>query len=110
MGRAESLLDSAKKVSVSAEREERDLSSPLRGHSHFEGYIITNKENAVLSHTEMLFRCGMENMVRMATTRTISYGANLYVDGLQMYYVMHVGTKFLCSSKAYPFCYDAVSV
>lgn len=49
-----------------------------------------NKENAVLSRTKMLFRRGMENMVWMATTRTISYGANLYVDGLQMYYVMHV--------------------
>lgn len=93
MGRTESLLDSAKKVSVSAVREERALFSRLRGgHLHFEGHGIMNKENAVLSHTKMLFRCGMENMVWMATTRTISYGANLYIDGLQMYSVMHVGT------------------
>lgn len=90
MGRTESLLDSAKKLSV---REERALLSRLRGgHLHFEGHGITNKENAVLSLTKMLFRCGMENMVWMATTRTIGYGANLYVDGLQMYNVMHVGT------------------
>lgn len=91
MGWTESLLDSAKKVSVSAVREERALFSPLKGeHSHFEGHRIMNKENAVLSRTKMLFRCGMENMVWMAATRTISYGANLYVDGLQMYYVMHI--------------------
>lgn len=102
MGWTESLLDSAKKVSVSAVREERALFSPLKGeHSHFEGHRIMNKENAVLSRTKMLFRCGMENMVWMATTRTISYGANLYVDGLQMYHVMHVGTMFLCSWKVY---------
>jgi len=60
-----------------------------------------NKENAVLGRTKMLFRCGMENIVWTATTRTISYGANLYVDGLQMYYVVHVGTMFLCSWKVY---------